>query len=73
MTYTIRFATASWRPSFKTFVLANKVFANNERILIKKSHPMRQMSTRKIIPGVHELSVACHGKVLVEARFEVKE
>ncbi len=72
VTYTIHFASASGRPSSKTFVLANKMFATGEQIDIRRSHPIRQMSTRKIVSGMHELSIACCGKVLGRVEFEVE-
>lgn len=62
--YSIGFIKANGSLSFKVFKLKTIDLAAGEKLVIKKRHPLKKITTRTFYPGKHELNVQVNGKVL---------
>jgi 3-methyladenine DNA glycosylase AlkC/hemin uptake protein HemP len=67
--YVIHFQKKSGQLSPKVFKLKKISLEANQTISINKSHPLRIMSTRKLYPGEHKVSIQVNGKIVAEQNF----
>lgn len=70
--YRIYFLTKKSKPSPKVFKLKQLSLTKNKPQYISKKHPfLKKMTTRKIIPGMHQLVLQINGKDQGKQDFEV--
>lgn len=69
--YVIYFLKANGKLAPKTFKLGKVVLQPKSKLVIKKSHPIRKMSTRTLYSGVHELRLQINGQSLGKKKFHL--
>jgi 3-methyladenine DNA glycosylase AlkC len=62
--YKIHFVKANGTTSAKTFKLKTLEVDGLEKVVSKKSHSLRPITTMKYYPGKHQLSIQVNGKIL---------
>lgn len=67
--YVVHFLKANGKLAPKTFKLGKVVLEPKGKLVIKKSHPMRKMSTRTLYSGGHELVLQINGQSLGKKKF----
>lgn len=53
----------------KVFKIKKVSMKKNQKMIIKKIHPMKNISTRKLFPGNHKLEIQINGKTIAEKSF----
>ncbi|MBX3016408.1 MAG: DNA alkylation repair protein [Bdellovibrionaceae bacterium] len=69
--YAIHYVKKTKGPSKKVFKISERPFAPGPHAL-KRSHSLRQMTTREHLPGRHELEVIVNGVTLARGSFQIK-
>ena len=69
--YRIHFAQPNNRASFKVFKLTQLAITKGEEINLKKNHPMRVMTTRKLYAGEHRVEIQANGQIVGSFSFEL--
>jgi 3-methyladenine DNA glycosylase AlkC len=70
--YAIHFVMANGNHSRKVFKLKTVNLAGGEKLLIKKCHPIRPITTRKYFSGTHKIDIQVNGNVLAEKKWTLK-
>lgn len=71
--YCIGFWTARGEQREKVFKLKQLRLQNGERAVLKKQHPLRQMTTKKLYPGPHYFALQINGQRGEKYAFELRE
>jgi len=71
--YSMQFATDGKQRSQKVFKLKQLELAAGEQITLKKRHPMRLMTTRRLVLGEHKITLHVNGQALNSLSFELVE
>lgn len=71
--YSIGFKKANGNQSPKIFKLAKKTLKARETITLTKKHSLNLMSTRRLYPGQHSLSLQINGEKYPPTIFELKD
>jgi len=71
--YSMQFAAEGKQRSQKVFKLKQFELAAGEQITLKKRHPMRLMTTRRLVLGEHKITLQVNGQALDSLRFELVE
>ena len=66
--YVLHFRKKNGELSPKTHKIAKKTLPASKTLTIKKKHPLRLMTTRKLYKGVHKIELQINGK-----KFGMKE
>jgi 3-methyladenine DNA glycosylase AlkC len=69
--YAIHFVKANGKHRDKVFKLAKKKVKKGEKLILKKRHLVKQMSTRKHYAGEHLLELIVNGKRMGRGNFDV--
>ena len=69
--YTMRFAGNGKVGGQKVFKLKQLQLERDEIITLNKKHPMRLMTTRRLFPGMHQITLQVNGKILDSLSFEL--
>lgn len=69
--YSMEFASGpkSKRTSSKVFKLKKLETKKGQKVLVRKRHPMRIMTTRKLHPGKHKITLQINGEIFGELEF----
>lgn len=71
--YLMRFATAGKQQPQKVFKLKQLTLAKGEVAMLKKKHPMRLMTTRRLSLGEHQIVLQVNGQALGSLSFNLIE
>lgn len=73
ISYTLEHTSPSreLRTSVRAFTLKNARLKKNETITIQKRHPMKLMTTKRLYPGTHKVTVLANGKPLKTLSFDL--
>lgn len=69
--YIMHFVKANGKTAPKVFKLKKVTLGTGETLTIKKSHSIRQISTRKYYAGQHRIEIQVNGQVVGQADFEL--
>ncbi len=69
--YLMRYPQTGKKQSQKVFKIKQLELAENESITLKKTHPMRLMTTRRQTLGIHEIIMRINGKNFGDLSFEL--
>jgi len=69
--YIVHHKKANGGTSPKVFKLARKKIVPGEPLFIEKSHPFREITTRKYYPGEHFIEIQINGNVYGKKKFEL--
>ncbi|MGV3524976.1 MAG: DNA alkylation repair protein [Candidatus Sericytochromatia bacterium] len=69
--YRLDFCTAKGGFSAKVFKLKSISLAAGERLTLSKRHPLRVMTTRRLYPGEHRLTLQLNGQDVARGVFEL--
>ncbi len=61
LNYIIHFVKANGNTSTKTFRIASKKMKFGEEVLLKKNHPFKKLTTRKLYSGAHHVELVING------------
>jgi len=67
--YLLHFQKANGQLKAKVFKLSQQSISKNTLLRLKKSHLLKQMSTRKLYEGVHAVEIQVNGKVVGEKQY----
>jgi 3-methyladenine DNA glycosylase AlkC len=70
--YVIHFVKANGKTAPKVFKLKTFVLGPRESVTVRKSHPVRKITTRKYFPGKHLLEIQVNGKILARKTWHLK-
>ena len=70
--YAIHFVMANGKHSRKVFKLKTANIVGGEKLLIKKRHPIRPITTRKYFSGLHKIDIQVNGNILAEKKWTLK-
>lgn len=68
--YLIDFQKANGKKSSKVFKLKVLELSAGEKVLIKKSHHLKKITTMKYYKGLHHLLIQVNGKILAQADWQ---
>lgn len=71
--YRVYFLKANGKASPKVFKWKNLEMTRGESVSLEKSQTIRNLSTRKLYPGHHEVAVQVNGTVVAESHFVLRE
>lgn len=71
--YMMTFATEGNKAGQKVFKLKQAALNQGERLTIKKKHPMRLMTTRRLVPGEHKITLQVNGQSFDSLSFDLCE
>jgi 3-methyladenine DNA glycosylase AlkC len=70
--YRILFVRANGSSSAKVFKWTTCALAAGAALRLEKRHPMREVTTRRLYPGLHRVELQVNGIILAEASFELE-
>lgn len=71
--YVMLFASNGKKRGRKVFKLKQLELATGQTVTIKKKHPMRLMTTRRLYAGTHEITLQLNGQASGVLQFELNE
>ena len=71
--YLMRFASNGPKKTQKVFKIKQLELAAGEVVTLKKKHPMRLMTTRRLTLGEHEIILQINGQKFGSLSFELIE
>lgn len=69
--YVIHFARANGKSNAKVFKLTRKTLAPHERLMLRRRHSFRPVTTRRYYAGEHALEIQVNGEILAHVRFSL--
>jgi len=69
--YAIHFKMANGSLSPKVFKLKTGTLGAGEKLLVEKSHKIKQITTRTFYPGEHAIEILCNGETLGRLPFNL--
>lgn len=69
--YTIQYPSPGKTPTNKVFQLKQLSLKKTQNINITKSHPFRLMTTRRLYPGTHTITLRANGKPIDQQQFQL--
>ena len=69
--YQVTYPMANNKQSTKVFKLKKSLFTKNSIITLKKNHPFRAMTTKKLYSGLYELDIQINGEFYAHGTFEL--
>jgi 3-methyladenine DNA glycosylase AlkC len=70
--YVVHFAKSNGTMSPKVFKLKNLKLKPSEKLVIKKAHPIKEITTRKYYSGEHLLEIQVNGQIYAKAKWRLK-
>jgi 3-methyladenine DNA glycosylase AlkC len=70
--YIIHFQASKGSPRPKVFKIKKASLEKGDSLRIQKRHPLRVMSTKKLYPGIHKITIQINGKVYEGGEFLLK-